>query len=87
MPNQEVEDRVKRVITEQLGVKPEKVTLEAKFVEDLKADSLDHVEVCMALEEEFELTIPTEEWGKVATVQQAIDLVKKMINTGAVPVN
>ncbi|MBZ2187720.1 MAG: acyl carrier protein [Alcanivorax sp.] len=71
-----IEDRVTKIIVEQLGVKPEDVKLEASFVEDLGADSLDTVELVMALEEEFETEIPDEEAEKISTVQAAIDYVK-----------
>jgi len=70
------DERVKKIITEQLGVDEEDVTPEANFVEDLGADSLDTVELVMALEEEFETEIPDEEAEKIATVQQAIDYIK-----------
>jgi acyl carrier protein len=69
-----VDDRVKKIVVEQLGVK-EEVTNEASFVDDLGADSLDTVELVMALEEEFECEIPDEEAEKITTVQQAIDYV------------
>ena len=71
-----IEDRVTKIIVEQLGVKPEDVKLEASFVEDLGADSLDTVELVMALEAEFETEIPDEEAEKISTVQAAIDYVK-----------
>jgi acyl carrier protein len=71
-----IEERVKKIIVEQLGVKPEDVVPEASFVEDLGADSLDTVELVMALEEEFETEIPDEEAEKIGTVQAAIDYVK-----------
>ncbi|HHW76950.1 MAG TPA: acyl carrier protein [Candidatus Competibacteraceae bacterium] len=70
-----IEARVKKIIIEQLGVKEEQVTNEASFVEDLGADSLDTVELVMALEEEFELEIPDEDAEKITTVQQAIDYI------------
>ncbi len=71
----DVEERVKKIVAEQLGVKDE-VQKEASFVDDLGADSLDTVELVMALEEEFECEIPDEEAEKITTVQQAIDYVK-----------
>lgn len=71
-----IEERVKKIIVEQLGVKPEDVKPESSFVEDLGADSLDTVELVMALEEEFETEIPDEEAEKISTVQAAIDYVK-----------
>ena len=67
-----IEERVKKIVAEQLGVKEEEVKNEASFVEDLGADSLDTVELVMALEEEFETEIPDEEAEKITTVQQAI---------------
>ena len=67
-----VEERVKKLICEQLGVKEEEVKDEASFVEDLGADSLDTVELVMALEEEFETEIPDEEAEKITTVKEAI---------------
>jgi acyl carrier protein len=70
------EERVKKIDIEQLGVKEEDVTTNASFVDDLGADSLDTVELVMALEEEFECEIPDEEAEKITSVQQAIDYVK-----------
>lgn len=70
-----IEERVKKIVAEQLGVKLEEVSNEASFVEDLGADSLDTVELVMALEEEFETEIPDEEAEKITNVQQAIDYV------------
>lgn len=71
------EDRVKKIVCEQLGVKDEEVTNESSFVEDLGADSLDTVELVMALEEEFETEIPDEEAEKITTVQLAIDYINE----------
>ncbi|ADU68800.1 acyl carrier protein [Pantoea sp. At-9b] len=70
-----IEERVKKIIIEQLGVKPEEVTHAASFVDDLGADSLDTVELVMALEEEFDTEIPDEEAEKITTVQAAIDYI------------
>ena len=70
-----IEDRVKKIVIEQLGVKEEEVTPSASFVDDLGADSLDTVELVMALEEEFECEIPDEEAEKITSVQQAIDYI------------
>ena len=70
-----VEERVKKRISEQLGVKEEEVGSEESFVEDLGADSLDTVELVMALEEEFETEIPDEEAEKITTVKEAIDYI------------
>ncbi|MFA5982816.1 MAG: acyl carrier protein [Methylococcaceae bacterium] len=71
-----IEERVKKIVAEQLGVK-EDIANEASFVDDLGADSLDTVELVMALEEEFECEIPDDEAEKITTVQQAIDYVEK----------
>ena len=70
-----IEERVKKIIVEQLGVKEEQVVNDASFVDDLGADSLDTVELVMALEEEFECEIPDEDAEKITSVQQAIDYV------------
>ena len=70
------EARVKKIVAEQLGVAEADIKTESSFVEDLGADSLDNVELVMALEEEFECEIPDEEAEKITTVQQAIDYVK-----------
>ena len=70
-----IEERVKKIVCEQLGVKDDEVTNESSFVEDLGADSLDTVELVMALEEEFECEIPDEDAEKITSVQQAIDYV------------
>ncbi|MDF1655018.1 MAG: acyl carrier protein [Coxiellaceae bacterium] len=71
-----VEDRVKKIVVEQLGVKEDEVKNESSFVDDLGADSLDTVELVMALEEEFEIEIPDEEAEKITTIQQAIDYIE-----------
>jgi acyl carrier protein len=71
----EIEARVKKIVVEQLGVKEEEVTQDASFVDDLGADSLDTVELVMALEEEFETEIPDEEAEKIATIQDAINYI------------
>ena len=70
-----VEERVRKIVVEQLGVKEEEVTPEASFVDDLGADSLDTVELVMALEEEWGCEIPDEEAEKITTVQQANDYI------------
>ena len=72
-----IEDRVKKIVAEQLGVKVEEVTNAASFVDDLGADSLDTVELVMALEEEFETEIPDEEAEKITTVQLAINYINE----------
>lgn len=71
-----VEEKVKKIIVEQLGVEESQVNPEAKFIEDLGADSLDTVELVMALEEEFGLEIPDEEAEKILTVGAAIQYIK-----------
>jgi acyl carrier protein len=76
-----IEDRVKKIVVEQLGVKEEEVTNEASFVDDLGADSLDTVELVMALEEEFKTEIPDEDAEKITTVQQAIDYVASHVSS------
>ena len=76
MSDNNIEERVKKIIVDMLGVKPEDVQPEASFVNDLGADSLDTVELVMALEEEFETEIPDEEDEKINTVQAAIDYIK-----------
>ncbi|WDI78624.1 acyl carrier protein [Candidatus Purcelliella pentastirinorum] len=75
-----IEERVRKIISEQLGVKNEKVFNTASFVEDLGADSLDTVELVMALEEEFDTEIPDEEAEKITTVQAAIDYINNNKN-------
>ncbi|MCB4790843.1 MAG: acyl carrier protein [Elusimicrobia bacterium] len=72
----DVEARVKEIIVEQLGVDPVEVTHNASFVNDLGADSLDTVELVMALEEEFGMEIPDEEAEKIQSVGQAVDYIK-----------
>ena len=70
-----IAERVKQIVAEQLGVDDDQVTNEASFMDDLGADSLDTVELVMALEEEFECEIPDEDAEKITTVQQAIDFI------------
>jgi acyl carrier protein len=70
-----VEQRVKKIVAEQLGVNEAEIKNESSFVDDLGADSLDTVELVMALEEEFETEIPDEEAEKITTVQQAVDYI------------
>jgi acyl carrier protein len=72
----DIEQRVKKIVAEQLGVNEAEIKTESSFVDDLGADSLDTVELVMALEDEFETEIPDEEAEKITTVQQAIDYVK-----------
>lgn len=75
-----VEDQVRGIIAEQLGLKADEIKNDASFVDDLGADSLDTVELVMALEEEFETEIPDEEAEKITTVQQAIDYINTRQN-------
>jgi acyl carrier protein len=70
-----IEERVRKIVCEQLGVTDEEVKSEASFVEDLGADSLDTVELVMAFEEEFEIEIPDEEAENIATVKNAVDYI------------
>ncbi len=74
-----VDERVKKIIAEQLGVEEDEVTPEASFVEDLGADSLDTVELVMALEEEFEIEIPDEDAEKILTVGKALEYIKEKV--------
>ncbi len=75
-----VESKIKTIIAEQLGVKPEEVTPTASFVDDLGADSLDTVELIMALEEEFNVEIPDEDAEKMKTVGDAIKYIEEKTN-------
>ena len=72
-----IKDRVQAIVVEQLGVKPEQITPEAKFIEDLGADSLDTVELVMGLEEEFGNEIPDEEAEKLVTVGDVITFIEE----------
>ncbi|HTJ96908.1 MAG TPA: acyl carrier protein [Rhodocyclaceae bacterium] len=72
-----LEQRVKKIVAEQLGVNEADIKTDSSFVDDLGADSLDTVELVMALEEEFECEIPDEEAEKITSVQQAIDYINK----------
>ena len=71
-----IEDRVKKIVVEQLCVAEDQVTPDASFVDDLGADSLDTVELVMALEEEFDTEIPDDEAEKITTVKQAIEFIQ-----------
>jgi acyl carrier protein len=76
-----IQERVKKIIVEQLGVSEEQVTTETSFVDDLGADSLDTVELVMALEEEFNIEIPDDDAEKIATVNDAVGFVESNINS------
>jgi acyl carrier protein len=75
--SKEIIEKVKQIISEQLGVEESEVTPSASFVDDLGADSLDTVELVMALEEQFDIEIPDEDAEKIRTVQDAIDYIEK----------
>ena len=75
-----VEEKVKEIIVDQLGVDEKQVSPEASFIDDLGAESLDTVELVMALEEEFDIEIPDEEAEKIASVANAIDYIKNHTN-------
>ncbi len=77
-----VDEKVKQIIVEQLGVDEAEVTPSASFVDDLGADSLDQVELIMAFEEAFEIEIPDEDAEKIKTVQDAVDYVEKHAKVG-----
>ena len=73
----DIEIRVRKIVSEQLGTDSDKIKNTSSFIDDLGADSLDTVELVMALEEEFDTEIPDEEAEKITTVQQAIDYINK----------
>ena len=73
----DIEQRVRKIVSEQLGTDDDKIKNESSFIDDLGADSLDTVELVMALEEEFDTEIPDEEAEKITTVQQSIDYINK----------
>ncbi len=76
-----LDERVKKIIVEQLGVNPEQVATEASFIDDLGADSLDTVELVMALEEEFDIEIPDEDAENITTVGEAIEYVEEHVQS------
>ncbi len=78
-----VDERVKKIVVEQLGVNENEVTPGSSFVDDLGADSLDTVELVMALEEEFGCEIPDEQAEKISTVQQAIDYINSQLGSSS----
>jgi acyl carrier protein len=75
-----VQEDVKKIVIEKLGVKPEEVTNEARFIDDLGADSLDTVELIMALEEQFGVEVPDEEAEKLTTVGKAVEYIEKRVS-------
>ena len=75
--SKEITEKVRQIISEQLGVEEAEVTPKASFIDDLGADSLDTVELVMALEENFDIEIPDEDAEKIRTVQDAIDYIEK----------
>jgi acyl carrier protein len=77
MSDKTIEEKVKDIIVEQLGVNPEQVTREASFIEDLGADSLDTVELVMAFEEEFSIEVPDEDAEKLQKVGDVVDYVER----------
>ncbi len=79
MSSEEVFEKVKEIIVEQLGVEETAVTLEASFIDDLGADSLDIVELVMALEEEFDMEIPDADAEKVVTVNDVVEYIKENV--------
>lgn len=79
MGSEEIFEKVKKVIMEQLGVSDSAITLEASFIDDLGADSLDIVELIMALEDEFDIEIPDNDAEKVATVGDVVDYIKEHV--------
>ncbi|MEQ9353749.1 acyl carrier protein [Coleofasciculus chthonoplastes] len=81
--NQKIFDRVKKIVAEQLEVEPGDVTPQANFANDLNADSLDVVELVMALEEEFDIEIPDEAAEQIATVQAAVDYISSKTEAAA----
>ena len=76
MSQEEIFEKVKKIIVEQLGVAETSVTMEASFIDDLGADSLDIVELIMALEEEFDMEIPDEDAEKIVSVSDVVDYIK-----------
>ena len=83
MSEAEIFDKVKKIVTDQLSVDASKVTSSANFANDLGADSLDTVELVMALEEEFDIEIPDEAAEQITTVQEAVDYINNKVATSA----
>ncbi len=82
MSSKDIEQRVKEIVVETLGVKEEDVKNESSFIDDLGADSLETVELVMSLEEAFDCEIPDEVSDEIKTVQQVIDYIKQNVETG-----
>jgi acyl carrier protein len=83
MSEKEIFDKVQKIVSEQLGVEASEVTPQASFANDLGADSLDTVELVMALEEEFDIEIPDEAAEEIATVQSAVDYISNKVVASA----
>ena len=83
MTETEIFEKVQKIVAEQLGVEPSEVTPQASFANDLGADSLDTVELVMALEEEFDIEIPDEAAEEIATVQSAVDYINNQVRASA----
>lgn len=79
MTNEELFDSIKSMIVDQLGVEEDKITMDSSFVDDLNADSLDMVELVMAMEQEFDISVPDEVAEKVGTVGDAVEFIKSSI--------
>lgn len=79
----EIESKVRKIVSEQMGVAEDEIKRETSFVQDLNADSLDTVELVMEFEEQFELSIPDEEAEKIQTVGQAIDYIRNHLESSA----
>ena len=80
MADASVEEKVKNIIVEQLGASEDQVKLEAKFIEDLNADSLDTVELVMAFEEEFDVTVPDEDAEKLTSVGEVVSYIEEKLS-------
>ncbi len=83
MSQTEIFEKVKKIVTDQLSVEAEKITPQSNFANDLGADSLDTVELVMALEEEFDIEIPDEAAEKITTVQEAVDYINNKVAASA----
>ncbi len=79
MTNEQILEKITAILVDQLGVEPDDVTTEANFIDDLNADSLDIVELIMALEQEFDLAIPDEEAERIETVGDAVDYIRNSL--------